>query len=117
MVGVFSLLAIILSVVVAILITNRILTKYVFKKVENPLNLLVYGVNEIGKGNLDYSVTYTENDEFKTVFEAFNEMTKGWKILLNRLRKMKKVEKELMAGISHDIRSPLTSIKAYVEGF
>lgn len=36
MVGVFSLLAIILSVVVAILITNRILTKYVFKKVENP---------------------------------------------------------------------------------
>ena len=63
MIGVFSLLAIILSVIIAILITNRILTKYVFKKVENPLNLLVYGVNEIGKGNLDYSVTYTENDD------------------------------------------------------
>lgn len=116
MVGVFSLLAIILSVVVAILITNRILTKYVFKKVENPLNLLVYGVNEIGKGNLDYSVTYTENDEFKTVFEAFNEMTKRLKDSVEQTKKNEESRKELMAGISHDIRSPLTSIKAYVEG-
>lgn len=115
-VGVFSLLAIILSVIIAILITNRILTKYVFKKVENPLNLLVNGVNEIGKGNLNYSVDYKENDEFKTVFEAFNKMTKRLKDSVEQTKKNEESRKELMAGISHDIRSPLTSIKAYVEG-
>lgn len=115
-VGLFSLLALVLSVVIAVLITNRILTKYVFKKIKDPLNLLVYGVNEIGKGNLDYSADYTENDEFRMVFEAFNDMTKRLKASVEQTRKNEESRKELMAGISHDIRSPLTSIKAYVEG-
>lgn len=115
-VGLFSLLALVLSVVIAVLITNRILTKYVFKKIKDPLNLLVYSVNEIGKGNLDYSADYTENDEFRMVFEAFNDMTKRLKASVEQTRKNEESRKELMAGISHDIRSPLTSIKAYVEG-
>lgn len=115
-VGLFSLIALVLSVVIAVLITNRILTKYVFKKIKDPLNLLVYSVNEIGKGNLDYSADYTENDEFRMVFEAFNDMTKRLKASVEQTRKNEESRKELMAGISHDIRSPLTSIKAYVEG-
>ncbi len=115
-VGLFSLAAIIFSVIIAVFITNKILTKYVIQKIKEPLDLLVNGVKEVGTGNLDYSVNYVENDEFKTVFESFNEMTERLKKSVEQTKKNEESRKELMAGISHDIRSPLTSIKAYVEG-
>ena len=43
-------------------------------------------------------------------------MTKRLKDSVEQTKKNEESRKELMAGISHDIRSPLTSIKAYVEG-
>lgn len=100
----------------SILITNRFLTKFVFKKIEKPLDILSGGVHEIRDGNLDYRIKYTGDDEFAHVCSDFNEMAVRLKQSVELTQKQEKSRKELIAGISHDIRSPLTSIQAYVEG-
>lgn len=92
------------------------LTKFVFKRIEEPLYILAGGVHEIRDGNLDYRITYVQEDEFRPVCEDFNEMAVRLKESVDRMQAQEKSRRELIAGISHDLRSPLTSIQAYVEG-
>ncbi|WP_315071516.1 HAMP domain-containing sensor histidine kinase [uncultured Clostridium sp.] len=114
---IFTLGVVMFFVVIAIiLLTNRFLTRFVFKRIITPLETLVYGVHQIRDGNLDFHIDYNEKDEFEEICSDFNEMAQR---LLDSVKARQKDEanrKELIAGISHDLRTPLTSIKAYVEG-
>jgi signal transduction histidine kinase len=110
--GVVLLAAIILSV----FFTNRFLTRFVFRHIERPLELLSGGVRQISEGNLEYRLEYHEKDEFSPVFDDFNDMAERLKQSVERSRREEESRRELMAGISHDLRSPLTAIQAYVEG-
>ena len=109
-------LIVICSVIIAVVMTNRFLIKFVFKKIETPLDILVNGVQEIGSGNLNYRINYDENNEFTPICKEFNEMADRLKESIEQTKRNEESRKELMAGISHDLRSPLTSIRAYVEG-
>ena len=111
-----SALIIAFTIFLSILFTNRFLTRFVFQKIEGPLDILTKGVHEIRDGNLDYRICYNEGDEFAPVCADFNEMAGHLKESVTQLRQQEQSRKELLAGISHDIRSPLTSIQAYVEG-
>lgn len=113
---VLSILLVAFAVFASIWVTNRFLTKFVFKKIETPLAILSGGVHEIRDGNLNYRIEYKENDEFAPVCSDFNEMALRLKQSVELTQKQEKSRRELIAGISHDIRSPLTSIQAYVEG-
>ena len=111
-----SALLILLAIVLSILATNRFLTRFVLRRVEEPLDLLAAGVRRIGEGDLDFRIAYAGKDEFAPVCGAFNEMAARLKESVERARRDEESRKELLAGISHDLRSPLTSIRAYVEG-
>lgn len=100
----------------AIIVINRILTSFVFRGIMMPINIIVNGVHEIRDGNLSYRIQYDNNDEFKTVCSDFNEMAVQLSDMVNARQKDNESRKELIAGISHDLRTPLTSIKAYLEG-
>ena len=115
---VLALAAIVLIFIVflTILMTNRFLTRFVIRKIEEPLDLLSEGARRLGEGDLDYRITYAGEDEFAPVCGAFNEMAVRLKESVERTRRDEESRKELLAGISHDLRSPLTSIRAYVEG-
>lgn len=101
---------------VMVILTNRILTRSLTNSIVRPLNLLVDGVHQLGDGNLDYRIHYDKRDEFAQVCADFNEMAVHLQWLIDRRQKDDISRKELLAGISHDIRTPLTSIQAYVEG-
>ncbi|WP_295217373.1 HAMP domain-containing sensor histidine kinase [Ruminococcus sp.] len=105
-----------IMIIVAVIVTNRFLTKFVFKKIEAPLDILTDGVHQIRDGNLDYRITYSGKDEFQSVCEDFNDMAARLKESVEITQKNEQNRKELIAGISHDLRTPLTSIKAYIEG-
>ena len=105
-----------LTIFLSILITNRFLTKFVFRRIREPLDILVNGVHQLRDGNLDYRIEYEGNDEFAPVCSDFNEMALRLKQSADTIRQQEISRKEMIAGISHDIRSPLTSIQAYVEG-
>lgn len=107
---------IILGIIFSIIFTNKFLTGFIFKRIENPLDRLSLGVAEIGNGNLDYRIDYNKNDEFKPICDSFNDMAVRLKESVELTKRNDEIRKELLLNISHDLRSPLTSIQAYVEG-
>ena len=115
-VAALSCLLVLLAVVCSVLVTNRFLTRFVLRHIEEPLNLLADGAQRLGSGDLDARISYAGQDEFAPVCEAFNEMARRLQESIARTCRDEESRKELLAGISHDLRSPLTSIRAYVEG-
>lgn len=108
-----------LSVVCSLLIvfvTNRFLTQFVFRHITRALDTLTAGVGRIRDGDLDARINYQENDEFTRVCGDFNDMAERLLDSVNERERNESSRRELIAGISHDLRTPLTSIKAYVEG-
>jgi signal transduction histidine kinase len=110
--------AVILAVVIvlAIFFTDRFLIRFVFRRIEEPLDTLADGVHAIGQGNLDYRIHYDRKDEFLPVCQDFNKMADHLQMSIEEVQKHEESRKVLLADISHDICSPLTSILAYVEG-
>ena len=106
----------IIFLIAVVYFTNRALTRYVFRGIITPLETLVNGVHEIRDGNLSYRIDYAKKDEFTVVCSDFNEMAQRLSDMVARQQKEESSRRELIAGISHDLRTPLTSIKAYIEG-
>lgn len=102
--------------IIIITITNFILSSKIYKSIIKPLELLSYGADQIKMGNLEFDMNYDENDEFNQVCHDFDEMRLRLKESVQSKLKYEENRKELMAGISHDLRTPLTGIKGYVEG-
>jgi signal transduction histidine kinase len=99
-----------------IFITSRVLTRYLTKSITNPLELLTEGFYKIREGDLDFRIQYTKKDEFLPVSKDFNGMAHQLQQTMENQNKLEANRRELIAGISHDLKTPLTSIKAYVEG-
>lgn len=100
----------------AIIVINRILTNFVYRGIVTPINTIVSGVHEIRDGKLSYRIQYSNNDEFAAVCSDFNDMAAQLSDMVEARRKDEANRRELIAGVSHDLRTPLTSIKAYLEG-
>ncbi|WP_238654889.1 sensor histidine kinase [Paenibacillus piscarius] len=110
------LILVTLGIIFAVFVTNQFLTRFVFKRIKQPLDTLADGVHQIRDGNLDVRIEYGNKDEFAPVCEDFNDMAVRLKESQRLIRKQEESRKELLAGISHDLRSPLTSVRAYSEG-
>jgi len=111
-----SLLVLVAVIVLSVYVTNLFLTKFVFQKINKPLNILTDGVHQIRDGNLSYRIDYEGDDEFAAICTDFNEMAVKLKHSVEQTRLHEESHKALVAELSHDLRSPLTSIQAYVSG-
>jgi len=78
--------------------------------------MLVEGVDEISNGNLGHRIDYHGNDEFDSVCLNFNEMATRLSLMVQQQQLDENSRKELIAGISHDLRTPLTSVKMCIDG-
>lgn len=74
----------------------------------HPLKKITKATSEYAEGNLAYQVNIDTEDEFGRLADSMNLMAK-------ELNDMEEYERKFIANISHDFRSPLTSIKGYVE--
>ncbi|MDF2855979.1 MAG: two-component sensor histidine kinase [Neobacillus sp.] len=96
--------------------TNGLLSYFVSKSIIRPINRLKTAAQFIKNGNLEHSIGPVRNDELGQLTLAFEEM----RIQLNESRLIQKQyeenRKELIAHISHDLKTPITSIKGYIEG-
>jgi signal transduction histidine kinase len=97
-------------------VINSLFTHRITRKIIKQLEPLSDGVNQIHKNNLAFRIDYKDNDEFRSICEAFNEMAEKLEVSTTQQKKDEANRRELIAGISHDLRTPLTSIKGYVEG-
>ena len=95
---------------------NMILSYWISKSVLIPLKKLSRGTKEIREGNLDTVIEYGKCDEFDQVCHDFDEMRVYLKESVEQRLKDEQRRKDLITGISHDLRTPLTSISGYVDG-
>ena len=110
--------ALVLAAIVAasVALTNRFLTRFVLRHVTDPLDLLAAGARQISGGDLSYRLPEGRDDEFAPVFADFNDMARRLGDSVERDRMAEERRRTLLVGLSHDLRSPLTSIRAYAEG-
>ena len=73
-----------------------------------PMKKISKASSEYAAGNLTYQISLNTEDEFGKLARSMNLMSK-------ELNEMEEYERKFIANISHDFRSPLTSIKGYVE--
>ena len=112
----FILPMIIVYLMIVAFLGNVLLAKYITRRIMTPINTLVDGVHEITSGNLTHRIQYNGGDEFDAICSDFNEMASRLSEMVEQRQADENSRKELIAGISHDLRTPLTSVKAYLEG-
>lgn len=105
-----------IAVIIILISVNGALTYIMAKKIINPLNKLKASANKIKEGNLDFDVEVASKDEIGELSMAFDEMRKRLKGSLELQLQYENNRKELLSNISHDLRTPITAIKGYVEG-
>ena len=103
-------------ILLIILLTSRFLSSFMIRHIVPPLETLKQGAMEVQEGNLSIRLVHKGNDEYRPVFRAFNLMTEELSLSLTEREEEERKRKELIASISHDIRTPLTVIRAYAEG-
>lgn len=108
-----SIVAIILFFTHFILVlfaVNRVLNK----KINNPLKQLINSMNRFAKGeNVD--INYNSSDEIGELISHFNAMKYKIEEKSQNLEQEKKSKEYMISSISHDLKTPLTSIRAYTE--
>lgn len=105
-----------IGVIVVLLLLATLFTKRMTQLVMEPLEQLSAGAKRVKEGNLEEDVIYAGEQEFEQVCQTFNEMQKA---ILDSKRQQEKNEQariDMVTGISHDLRTPLTSIQGYVKG-
>lgn len=110
------LVAVMLALLVAaIAVTNRFLTRFLIRVIGEPLDGIAASVERISSGDLETPVVYERHDEFRPAFDAVELMRTRLRESAERTEAEEQSRRELFAGISHDLRSPLTSVRAYTE--
>lgn len=106
----------VIAVTLVLLLTSMLLIIWIYSSIIKPVGRLRLATNNIKNGNYDFEMPKTSNDEIGDVCKDFEEM----RVILKQSAEDKinsdKEEKELIRNISHDLKTPLTAIKGYVEG-
>lgn len=92
-------------------IFTRNLASYIIK----PLDALNEGAQRIQKNDLSTDILYVGDAEFEQVCTAFNSMQGHLLEEQEKNRKYEKARTDMIAGISHDLRTPLTAIKGTIK--
>ena len=114
---VFGKTGLVLLLIVLIFIISILALSFITSRTINkPIKKLADGANEIARGNLDYTIDYDSTNEIGQTVQSFNAMSKRLKKSLDEQNRIEQSRKEMIAGVAHDLRTPLTSVKGYVEG-
>ncbi|MFV3012132.1 histidine kinase dimerization/phospho-acceptor domain-containing protein [Clostridium botulinum] len=118
--GVFVLLILllglhnILGTVIITVIYITLLIRYLFKKA-NYLNEILKATEEISSGNLDYVIKENGRGILGKIAHNINNIKEGYKKSLEEQVKSERLKTELITNVSHDLKTPLTSIINYID--
>lgn len=98
------------------LLTNGCLVIYVSQSILKPIKKLSIAAKRISEGDFEFQIDSNQKDELGELSRTFDTMrVKLKESKMNQIR-YEKNRQELIASISHDLKTPLTSIKGYIKG-
>jgi Signal transduction histidine kinase len=104
------------AIILIIVLTGILLGKKLSRSILSPISKLNDATDKIKNGNLDEPVAYESKDEFGQVCGNFEAMRLRLKEAVITRQVYEDGRKQLIAGISHDLATPLTAIKGYTKG-
>ena len=98
-----------LYIAFALIYFSSLILLWIFSRyVHRPLKKITEGTNQYASGNLDYHIEVENDDEIGRLADTLNYMAK-------KLEDMEDYQRKFVSNVSHDFRSPLTSINGYIE--
>lgn len=110
------LIAAIISIMILREVATLIFARRIHKRILTPMEELTNAFEMLSKGDYGYQINNSYSHQMKQVIDSFNDMSKELEASQSIKEKYDKNQKELIAGISHDLKSPMTSIIGYLEG-
>ena len=104
------------AVILILVLTGGILIIWIYRGVAIPLGQMKIATQNIKDGNLDFELEVETDDEIGQLCRDFEEMRLRLRDTTVEKQEFDKKNKELISNISHDLKTPITAIKGYVEG-
>ena len=104
------------TALVILIFTSVSIGLWIYRSVATPLVKLRKATQNIKEGNLDFVLEVDGTDEFAELCRDFEEMRRWLKESAEEKVLLDKENKELISNISHDLKTPITAVKGYVEG-
>lgn len=105
-----------IAIIFILFITSWFLTRWIKRGVFEPVNQLNVAMQNIAEGNLEYMLSTENEGEIGELYRNYEDMRLRLKESADEKIFAEKQNKELVSNISHDLKTPITAIKGYVEG-
>ena len=102
------------SVVLALIVTI-LFGVFAFWFITKKINFLTDGINQFRKGKLDTRIEVDSKDELDAVASTFNQMADTIQENIEKLKGLDELRKELIGNVSHDLRTPIATIRGFAE--
>ncbi|MDO5346473.1 MAG: HAMP domain-containing sensor histidine kinase [Lachnospiraceae bacterium] len=110
------MLDIMIAIIVILTITGAIMTFWIYAGINTPLKKLREATQRIKDGDLDFTLEPEGDNEISDLCRDFEAMRKRLKESEEEKERYDVENKELISNISHDLKTPITTVKGYVEG-
>jgi signal transduction histidine kinase len=104
------------SIICILILTAMVLVLWVYGSMIRQINRLQDAAKRVQSGDLDFELKPEGNDEMGQLIQAFEDMRVRLKENAEEKIQSDRESKELISNISHDLKTPITAIKGYVEG-
>ena len=112
----YLLIDMFVAIALILALTGMMLTRWIHKGVFTPISELNMAMREIKEGNFEYILQTDAKGEIGDLYRNYEDMRLRLKESTEENKENEKQNKEFISNISHDLKTPITAIKGYVEG-